>query len=67
MKTLGKAIVYAALASTALRFAIGSGSSSEQQTDSVTAALMTAPAGRCSWASSPSSSSGSGPITSSPG
>ncbi|MCW1804098.1 DUF1206 domain-containing protein [Brachybacterium squillarum] len=46
VKTLGKAIVYAALASTALRFAIGSGSSSEQQTDSVTAALMTAPAGR---------------------
>lgn len=45
-RTLGKAVVYAALAVTALRFAVGGSSSSEQQTDSMTSTLMASPGGR---------------------
>ena len=48
VKALAKAVVYAALAWTAGRFAVGSGSSSssEQSSQDVTATLMQAPAGQ---------------------
>jgi len=45
-KTLGKAVVYGALAVTSLRFAAGSGSDSGQQTSELTAGLMGSAAGR---------------------
>lgn len=44
--SLGKAAVYAALATTALRFAVGGSSDSEEQTSQLTASLMEAVAGR---------------------
>lgn len=46
IKTLGKAVVYGALASTSLRFAAGGGSDSGQQTTELTAGLMGSVAGR---------------------
>ncbi|MFJ6133010.1 DUF1206 domain-containing protein [Janibacter terrae] len=48
LKAVGKAVVYGALAFTALKFALGSGSSSssEQSSQDVTASLMQQPAGR---------------------
>lgn len=46
LKTLGKAVVYGALAATALRFAAGGGSDSGQQTQELTAGLMSSAAGR---------------------
>lgn len=46
IKTLGKAVVYGALAVTALRFAAGAGSDSGQQTSELTAGLMGSAAGR---------------------
>lgn len=42
----GKAVVYAVMAVTAGRFAVGAGSSSSQQTEGVTAPLLGHPAGR---------------------
>ncbi|WP_394213995.1 DUF1206 domain-containing protein [Brachybacterium vulturis] len=44
--TLGKAVVYAALAVTALRFAAGGGTDSGQQTSQLTAGLMGSAGGR---------------------
>lgn len=44
--TLGKAVVYGALAATALRFAAGGGSDSGQQTSELTAGLMGDASGR---------------------
>ena len=46
VKTLGKAVVYAALAVTSLRFAAGAGSDSGEQTSSMTAGLMGSAGGR---------------------
>lgn len=46
VKTLGKAVVYGALAATALRFAAGGGSDSGQQTSQLTAGMMGNAAGR---------------------
>ncbi|MEE1617699.1 DUF1206 domain-containing protein [Brachybacterium sp. J153] len=46
VKTLGKAVVYGALGATALRFAVGGGSDSGQQTSEVTAGIMSTPGGR---------------------
>lgn len=46
VKTLGKAVVYGALAGTALRFAAGGSSDSGQQTSQLTAGLMDNSAGR---------------------
>jgi hypothetical protein len=46
LKAASKAVVYAVLAWTAFRFAIGSSSSSNQQTQDVTANLMSKPGGR---------------------
>lgn len=46
VKTLGKALVYGALAVTSLRFAAGGGSDSGQQTTELTAGLMGSAAGR---------------------
>lgn len=46
VRTLGKAVVYGALAGTALRFAAGGGSDSGQQTSELTAGLMGNAAGR---------------------
>src|SRR5699024_386176 len=46
VKALGKAVVYAALAVTSLRFAAGAGSDSGEQTSSMTAGLMGSAGGR---------------------
>ena len=46
VKSLGKAVVYAALAVTALRFAAGGSSDSGEQTSQLTAGLMGSPGGR---------------------
>lgn len=46
IKTLGKAVVYGALAVTSLRFAAGGGSDSGQQTTELTAGMMGSAAGR---------------------
>lgn len=46
LNTLGKAVVYGALAVTALRFAAGGGSDSGQQTSELTAGLMGSTPGR---------------------
>lgn len=43
---MAKAVVYGAVAVSAARFAVGSGRSSEQQTEGVTQRLMSAPAGQ---------------------
>ena len=45
-KSAGKAVLYAALASSAFAFARGSGGSSTQDTQGITASLMSAPGGR---------------------
>lgn len=45
-KAVAKAVVYGAVAVSAARFAVGSGRSSEQQTEGVTQRLMSAPAGQ---------------------
>src|SRR5690348_133004 len=45
-KSVGKAVIYVALAVTALRFAVGSGQSSAQQQQSKTAGVLSWPGGR---------------------
>lgn len=45
LKEIGKAIVYAALGVTALRFATGSGSSSSESSESASAKVLSAPGG----------------------
>lgn len=45
-RNLGKAVLYGALAVTVLRFAAGAGSSSSEQTESLTAGVLGTPGGR---------------------